>query len=234
MKVWVKQHWHWLVIAGAAGVAAIYLYRQYHQPPMESEPESEGEEFAPPAASPEVGGSTGGNLGPGSGFINLPEITKADVVPKEEEPEAEPEAMPEATDETELVPEPVTGGGFVQVSFRPAGSQPVGASPHVNPSIASNRAVEQPASISQNQPAPQENPQQRAGECQKAQNEMNRLQNEINGLQGQIAQLTNNIQAHPNAQQRSSWESQRNQIRANIDNKRGNVEQWHNVAQRAC
>lgn len=56
-------------------------------------------------------------------------------------------------------------------------------------------------------------------------NEINRLQGEIGGLQNHIQQLTNVLQEHPRATQRPQWEAERNQDRANIENKQNNINQ---------
>lgn len=56
-------------------------------------------------------------------------------------------------------------------------------------------------------------------------NEINRLQGEISGLQNHISQLTAVLQEHPKATQRPQWEAERNQDRANIENKQNNINQ---------
>lgn len=56
-------------------------------------------------------------------------------------------------------------------------------------------------------------------------NEINRLQGEIGGLQNHISQLTNVLQKYPRATQRPQWEAERNQDRANIENKQNNINQ---------
>lgn len=248
LKAWLKKNWHWVAIAAAAGVAAIYLYTRDNGEP-EQEPEGEG---LTPNVSPTgevLGGSVGGGGGayiPSDGFITNRDSEPAvkDEVPTEDgEPvEGEPELHFDMTDEIELQSEPITGGGFKRndtISAPPQKpvhqNQTITNPANAGPSISPNKPVappNPPPSIAPNRPAPA--PQKNQAQCNKARNEINRLQGEINNLQGDIARLTNWIQAHPRAQQRGRWEAERNQARANIDHKRGNVNHWHGVARREC
>jgi len=241
-----KQFWtaktldlpRWAWASMLAGGLLIGLYLRSHSSKGEAEEEEPVEE----------GYLNSGNLMPpsepisggGGGMYGISPEKSAPPPAESEKPPEEVQEEPEAPELPESVPPPEV------------------VVPHPNPAPVENEPIKlpghgpgQPAptpgeTITPGGPKPPHKKKEKVGpgevvpignncpagtvaNINQARNEINRLQGEIDGLQNHINQLTNVLQQYPKAKQRGQWEAERNQDRANIDNKRNAINQQQTI-----
>lgn len=253
VKMMGLPRWAWgLMLAGGVGVG-LYLRSSTSTKKAEQDVEEgylNSGNLMPPAAPIEAGGGGGAGAG-GERAVGSSELLPAAKTPLEE-------ATPPSEQEVELPesnppPEEITATGIQAPAptrpREPVRNEPIGPGGNREPirgetigggKIGEGHPVGGGGKIGEGHPVsnPEQEKKERiqreqaertaAEKLAKKQAEINRLQNEINGLQNHIAQLTAVIQEHPRAVQRGQWESERNADRANIDNKRAQVEFWNN------